>query len=126
MSINRLFVMATLVFVLALALSACGQLVEDERGTGLLFRTADPRLNIGFRLLPAPPVPPIEPVVLPTITPTPEPCLIKGNINSQGEKIAHSPGGTNYEQTVIDESKGEKWFCTMEEAIAEGWRPAQR
>lgn len=121
---KQLSVLATLVFVMALALSACGQLTED--GTGLLFRTADPRLNIGFRLLPAPPIPPIEPVVLPTITPTPCDPVIKGNIASDGTRIAHSPGQANYNTVVIDESKGEKLFCTLDEAIAEGWRPAQR
>ncbi len=49
---------------------------------------------------------------------------IKGNINKRGHKIYHCPGQKHYEQTVIDESKGERWFDTEEEAQAAGWRKA--
>lgn len=52
--------------------------------------------------------------------------LIKGNINSKGEKIYHCPGQRDYNKTVIDESKGERWFATEEEARNAGWRKAQR
>jgi micrococcal nuclease len=51
-------------------------------------------------------------------------CLIKGNISSKGEKIYHVIGCRSYNQTVIDESKGEKWFCTEREALDAGWRKA--
>ncbi|NMB92520.1 MAG: thermonuclease family protein [Parcubacteria group bacterium] len=51
-------------------------------------------------------------------------CLIKGNINSEGEKIYHLPDCPDYEKTKIDESRGERWFCTEEEAIKAGWRKA--
>lgn len=47
-----------------------------------------------------------------------EDCLIKGNINSKGEKIYHTPDSPSYEQT-----KPEMWFCTEEEAQAAGFRP---
>lgn len=50
------------------------------------------------------------------------PCLIKGNINRAGAKIFHVPGSPSYDQTQIDESQGERWFCSEEEAIAAGWR----
>lgn len=50
-------------------------------------------------------------------------CVIKGNIST--EKIYHLPGCDNYDKTVIDESKGERWFCTEEEAVAAGWRKAK-
>ena len=50
-------------------------------------------------------------------------CPIKGNINSKGEKIYHQPGDPSYDDTRITESKGEKYFCSVEEAQAEGWRP---
>ncbi len=54
-------------------------------------------------------------------------AVIKGNIStSSGEKIYHVPGGGFYEQTVIDEAAGERWFCTESEAIAAGWRLSQR
>ena len=50
-------------------------------------------------------------------------AVIKGNIStSSGEKIYHVPGGGFYEQTVIDEAAGERWFCTQSEAVAAGWR----
>ncbi len=50
-------------------------------------------------------------------------CVIKGNIST--EKIYHLPGCGSYDKTVIDESKGERWFCTEEEAVAAGWRKAK-
>lgn len=53
-------------------------------------------------------------------------CSIKGNISSSGEHIYHLPGGEHYEQTKISQSKGERWFCTEEEALAAGWRRAKR
>jgi micrococcal nuclease len=49
-------------------------------------------------------------------------CRIKGNINSEGEKIYHVPGGKYYEQTVIEPERGERWFCSEAEAVAAGWR----
>lgn len=51
-------------------------------------------------------------------------CTIKGNINSKGEKIYHAIGCGSYNKTTIDESKGEKWFCSDEEAVNAGWRKA--
>jgi micrococcal nuclease len=49
-------------------------------------------------------------------------CPIKGNVNAEGEKIYHRPGDASYPGTVITPSKGERFFCTVEEAIAAGWR----
>lgn len=51
-------------------------------------------------------------------------CDIKGNISGSG-RIYHLPGGAHYERTRIDESKGERWFCSEGEARAAGWRPAR-
>lgn len=51
-------------------------------------------------------------------------CTIKGNISSSGEKIYHIEGCGSYSKTKIDESRGELWFCTEEEAISAGWRKA--
>ena len=50
-------------------------------------------------------------------------CTIKGNISSGG-KIYHLPGCSSYDNTVINESQGEKWFCSEAEALAAGWRKA--
>jgi endonuclease YncB( thermonuclease family) len=49
-------------------------------------------------------------------------CPIKGNINRNGEHIYHAPWSPSYDRTKIDESKGERWFCSEGEAIASGWR----
>lgn len=51
-------------------------------------------------------------------------CSIKGNINSSKEHIYHLPGCASYNQTIIDTSKGEKIFCSEEEARTAGWRKA--
>jgi endonuclease YncB( thermonuclease family) len=48
-------------------------------------------------------------------------CRIKGNISQSG-RIYHVPGSSSYDQTQIDTSKGERWFCTEAEARAAGWR----
>lgn len=57
---------------------------------------------------------------------TPATCAIKGNINRGGERIYHVPGGEHYERTRIDTSKGERWFCSEDEAVAAGWRRSQQ
>jgi len=53
-------------------------------------------------------------------------CTIKGNISAKGERIYHVPGQENYDQTVVSPSKGERWFCSEEEARVAGWRRAHR
>ncbi|MBD2042959.1 cold shock domain-containing protein [Microcoleus sp. FACHB-672] len=54
-------------------------------------------------------------------------CVIKGNISiSTGDKLYHLPGMEDYEATRIDPTKGERWFCTESEAIANGWHKAPR
>ena len=54
-------------------------------------------------------------------------CKIKGNISyNSGRKIYHVPGQHDYGNTVISVRRGERWFCTEEEARANGWRKARR
>lgn len=54
-------------------------------------------------------------------------CTVKGNISIEtNNKIYHLPDMEDYESTVIDQSKGEKWFCTESEAISNGWSKAPR
>lgn len=48
-------------------------------------------------------------------------CLIKGNISDSG-RIYHVPGSRWYEKTRIDAGRGERWFCSVGEAQAAGWR----
>src|SRR5699024_6067218 len=50
--------------------------------------------------------------------------MIKGNINENGEKIYHLPGGEYYDKTIITPETGEQYFETEEEAIAAGFRAA--
>ncbi|MEM9740601.1 MAG: thermonuclease family protein, partial [Pseudomonadota bacterium] len=51
---------------------------------------------------------------------------IKGNISRSGTKIFHTPGQADYHRTRIDESRGERWFCSPADARNSGWRPAAR
>ena len=52
-------------------------------------------------------------------------CNIKGNISSKGEKIYHVPGARYYVNTIISETKGERWFCSEQEARQAGWRKSK-
>lgn len=49
-------------------------------------------------------------------------CDIKGNINGDGEKIYHTRASASYADTRINESDGERWFCSETEARRAGWR----
>ncbi len=52
------------------------------------------------------------------------PCRIKGNVSENG-RIYHMPGSRHYEETRISETRGERWFCSEEEAQSAGWRAAR-
>jgi hypothetical protein len=53
-------------------------------------------------------------------------CGIKGNISVRtGERIYHVPGQKYYFVTRINWSRGERWFCSEEDARAAGWRKAR-
>jgi len=52
-------------------------------------------------------------------------CIIKGNISEKGYgKTYLIPGCDNYKNVKIDQRKGEKYFCTEEEAFEAGFRKA--
>jgi len=53
-----------------------------------------------------------------------EGCRIKGNISLDGDRIYHLPSDEWYDETRITRSKGERWFCSEDEAQAAGWRRA--
>lgn len=121
---------ALLIMSLFIVLAACGTPTED--GTGILFKTADPRLSFGFRLLPAPPID-IAPEVVPSeevgeIVPDPTPVppceIVKGNISRDGRKLYHVEGMSNFDQVKISEADGERFFCSEQEAIDAGWARA--
>ena len=52
-------------------------------------------------------------------------CEIKGNVSSNG-RIYHLPGQADYGRTRIDTGRGERWFCSEDDARAAGWRRARR
>lgn len=54
------------------------------------------------------------------------PCPIKGNIGRSDVRIYHVPGGAHYRRTKIHQNKGERWFCSEEEARRAGWRRSKR
>ncbi len=53
----------------------------------------------------------------------PQGCAIKGNV-SRGGHIYHAPWSPWYGKVKVDEARGERWFCSEDEAIAAGWRAA--
>ncbi|MFT5784829.1 MAG: endonuclease YncB(thermonuclease family) [Ascidiaceihabitans sp.] len=53
-------------------------------------------------------------------------CAIKGNISSSGTRIFHEAGQKFYERTGINTRKGERWFCSVDEAVKAGWRKSRR
>jgi endonuclease YncB( thermonuclease family) len=53
-------------------------------------------------------------------------CRIKGNINDRGERIYHVPGTGSYADTRIDQGRGERWFCSTDDAERAGWRAPRR
>ncbi len=54
-------------------------------------------------------------------------CNIKGNISwNNQKKLYHLRGMRDYEITEINLGKGERWFCTESEAIANGWKKAPK
>jgi hypothetical protein len=58
---------------------------------------------------------------------TPPPgCRIKGNINRKGKgRVYHLPGQKHYDEVTIEPEAGERWFCSEDEALANGWRKSK-
>jgi endonuclease YncB( thermonuclease family) len=59
------------------------------------------------------------------VAPSPD-CTIKGNVNTSGECIYHTPTSRWYTQIKMKISKGTRWFCSVEEAEAAGCRETRR
>ena len=53
-------------------------------------------------------------------------CNIKGNVSRKGDRIYHVPGQRHYDETRVSPSKGERWFCSEDEARTAGWRRARQ
>lgn len=113
------------------------QAQEQARSNGLTSCRTTPTPTVTATRVPTP-TQPTATSKPPTATPAaavdcpqgcvspPPGCAIKGNISSSGVKIYHLPGQRYYEQTVIDPGKGERWFCTEQEAEANGWRKSKQ
>jgi hypothetical protein len=115
LTVKRLLLLL-ITLALALTLAACGQ----PHPEGLVFRTADPALSILF-LIPQAEVGEAEP------DPLPEPCdLVKVNRSADGSLIYHVEGGAYFERVLIDESKGEFFACSEQDAIDAGARRSSR
>jgi endonuclease YncB( thermonuclease family) len=52
----------------------------------------------------------------------PKGCPIKGRVAS-GSRIYLLPWSRSYDRVKIRRSRGERWFCSEDEALAAGWRP---
>ena len=53
-------------------------------------------------------------------------CIIKGNVNRNGERIYHMPEQHFYSTIRMEIGAGRRWFCTPEEAEAAGFRRSLR
>jgi hypothetical protein len=51
-------------------------------------------------------------------------CNIKGNIGGTGQKFYLLPEHELYKDVIIQPEKGERWFCTPQEAERNGFRTA--
>jgi endonuclease YncB( thermonuclease family) len=49
-------------------------------------------------------------------------CPIKGIVAGDARSFV-MPGAPNYAKTKVRTAKGERWFCSEDEAIAAGWKP---
>lgn len=52
----------------------------------------------------------------------PEGCPIKGSV-ARGSRTYVLPWAPSYERVRVRENRGERWFCSEQEARAAGWRP---
>jgi len=48
-------------------------------------------------------------------------CSIKGDIEQDGARVFHLPSDRSFEAVRIQADKGERWFCSQEEALGAGW-----
>ncbi len=48
-------------------------------------------------------------------------CVVKGTVSEEDQKIFYIPSDENYEDITIDSAKGERMFCSDDEAMLAGW-----
>jgi len=54
-----------------------------------------------------------------------EGCVIKGNLDKSDKRWYHLSSFRHYEQTVVNLNKGDRWFCSEEEAQRAGFERAR-
>ncbi len=95
---------------------------QPPGGHGPAPSSGSPTPDFGFGTLPPPPDAGGAAICDYSDTATP---AIKGKAGPVG-RVYHVPGDPLYSATFVDESHGDRWFCTEAEAIAAGWRRAAR
>jgi len=102
---------------------------RKEEKAGKSHSPVPPVPPLSSPALPPPPAPPSAQQVAASPRPAPTPAIcgqgvqpIKGNIGSKGDKIYHTSQSPYYDRVTIEVEQGEKWFCTVAEAEAAGWR----
>jgi endonuclease YncB( thermonuclease family) len=55
----------------------------------------------------------------------PEGCPIKGQVTGSA-RVYVLPWSPDYERTRVQKARGERWFCSEQEAVAAGFKAAQR
>jgi endonuclease YncB( thermonuclease family) len=55
----------------------------------------------------------------------PDGCPIKGLVTGR-ERVYVLPWAPDYERGRIQKARGERWFCSEQEAVAAGWKPGVR
>jgi endonuclease YncB( thermonuclease family) len=55
----------------------------------------------------------------------PEGCPIKGQA-AGGAKVYLLPWSADYARVRVSRARGDRWFCSEQEAISAGWRPTER
>lgn len=56
---------------------------------------------------------------------SPDGCPIKGRVRGD-ERVYLLPWSSDYERVRLSKRRGERWFCSEQEALAAGWRSARR
>ncbi|HEY7670322.1 MAG TPA: thermonuclease family protein [Hyphomicrobium sp.] len=54
----------------------------------------------------------------------PEGCPIKGRVTG-GRRVYVLPWSEGYERVKVSSRKGERWFCSEDEALTAGWKPSE-
>lgn len=72
-------------------------------------------------------------LALADVTPTPDPrcrdgcetpppgCVVKGDIETGGERFFYLPNDEGYGNVRVEIAKGDRWFCALTDAQAAGW-----